>query len=119
MVRFKVMWSNLNPATPPIRQKESPMKMSDEALLKRLNVNPALRSRVESILLVVDDEMGTLQEADAAEMQLIEQMRKMGQESLQTWATGQAAKAAENVARQSKTWREGKKNSNGTAHLAK
>lgn len=95
------------------------MGMSDEALLNRLNGHPELRSRVESMLLVVDDEMGNLQEADAAEMQLIEQMRRMGQESLQAWATVQADKASKNAARESKTWREGKKNSNGTAHLAK
>ena len=95
------------------------MGMSDEALLNRLNGHPELRSRVESMLLVVDDEMGNLQEADAAEMQLIEQRRRMGQESLQAWAIGQATKAAESVAREDKTWREGKKNSNGTAPSAK
>lgn len=108
------------------------MGMSDEALLNRLNGHPELRSRVESMLLVVDDEMGNLQEADAAEMQLIEQMRRMGQESLQAWATGQAARALEGVAQESRSaspfatsggsghvWREGKKNSSGTAHLAK
>jgi len=95
------------------------MGMSDEALLNRLNEHPELRSRVESMLLVVDDEMGNLQEADAAEMQLIEQMRRMGQESLQAWASGQADKASASVARESKVWREGKKNSSGTAHLAK
>lgn len=50
------------------------MSLSDEALLEHLNKHPALRSRVESMLLFVADEMGELQEADAAEMQLIEQM---------------------------------------------
>lgn len=95
------------------------MGMSDEALLKRLNGHPELRSRIESMLLVVEDEMGNLQEADAAEMQLIEQMRRMGQESLQAWATVQAGKASEREAQESKTWREGKKNSSGTAHLEK
>jgi len=93
--------------------------MSDEALLNRLNGHPELRSRVESMLLVVEDEMGELQEADAAEMRLIEEMRRMGQESLQAWATGQEAKAAESVAQEGQTWRGGKKNSNGTVHLAK
>jgi hypothetical protein len=95
------------------------MGMSDEALLNHLNSHPALRSRVESMLLVVGDEMGNLQEADAAEMQLIEQMGRMGQESLQAWATGQADKAQESAARASGVFREGKKNSNGTAPLAK
>jgi len=95
------------------------MGMSDEALLNHLNVHPELRGRVESMLLVVMDEKGELQEADAAELRLIEEMRRMGQETLQAWATGQAAKAAEIVGQESGVWRGGKKNSNGTAHLAK
>ena len=95
------------------------MVMSDEALLSRLNEHPELRNRVESMLLIVEDEMGTLQEADAAEMRLIDEMRRMGQESLQAWATSQVSKASEIAAQESRTWREGKKNSNGTAPLAK
>ena len=95
------------------------MGMSDEALLNRLNEHPELRSRVETMLLVVEDEMGNLQEADAAEMRLIEEIRRMGQESLQAWATCQVGKASETAAQESRTWREGKKNSGGTAPLAK
>jgi len=66
------------------------MGMSDEVLLNHLNGHPELRIRVESMLLVVVDEKGELQEADAAELRLIEEMRRMGQETLQAWATGQA-----------------------------
>ncbi len=95
------------------------MGMSDEALVERLNGHPELRSRVESMLLVVDDEMGNLQEADAAEMRLIEEMRRMGQESLQAWASGQAVKASASVAGESQMWREGKKNFAGTVPSAK
>jgi membrane-bound ClpP family serine protease len=95
------------------------MQMSDETLLKRLNSHPALRGRVETMLRVVDDETGNLQEADAAELRLIEEMRRMGQESLQAWADGQVIKASKNAGQQSHTWREGKKNSSGTAHLEK
>ena len=95
------------------------MGLNDEVLLDRLNEHPGLRKQVESMLLVVSDEKGELQEADAAEMQLIEQMRRMGQESLQAWATGQAAKAAELAGQESGVWRGGKKNSSGTAPLVK
>jgi hypothetical protein len=94
------------------------MSLSDDALLERLNAHPKLRSRVEAMLLIVMDEMGTLQEADAAEMELIEQMRRMGQESLQAWATGQAVKATDSVG-QSGERRAGKKNSSGTVPLVK
>ncbi len=95
------------------------MSLSDEALLEHLNKHPELRSRVESMLLVVADEMGELQEADAAEMALIEQMRRMGQESLQAWARGQSIKAADDVGRENDVRRAGKKNSSGTAPLVK
>ena len=61
------------------------MGMSDEALLERLNEHPELRSRVESMLLIVGDEIGNLQEADAAELRLIEEMRRMGH-----WSGGQS-----------------------------
>jgi hypothetical protein len=93
------------------------MSLSDEALLEHLNKHPELRSRVESMLLVVADEMGELQEADAAEMALIEHMRRMGQESLQAWASGQAIKAADDIGFEDGVRRAGKKNSNGTALL--
>jgi len=118
-VRFKLMWNNLTTLPTILTRGERAMGMSDEALLNRLNGHPELRSRVESMLLVIDDEMGNLQEADAAEMRLIDEMRRMGQESLQAWATVQADKTSESTARESNAWREGKKNSNGTAHLAK
>ena len=72
-------------------------------------MHPELRSRVESMLLTVADERGELQEADAAELRLIEEIRRMGQASLQAWATRQAVKAAETVAQEGKAWREGKK----------
>jgi hypothetical protein len=94
------------------------MSLSDEALLEHLNKHPELRSRVESMLLVVADEMGELQEADAAEMALIEQMRRMGRASLQAWASDQANKAVDAMSLEDGVRRAGKKNSNGTAPLA-
>lgn len=86
------------------------MGLSDEALLEHLNKHAQLRNRVESMLLVVLDEKGELQEADAAELQLIEQMRRMGQDSLQAWASEQAIKAANQVGQESGVRRAGKKN---------
>jgi len=85
------------------------MRLSDEALLDRLNKHPQLRSRIESLLLVVLDEKSELQEADAVELQLIEQMRRMGQESLQAWASDQAVKAAAEIGQEGGVSRAGKK----------
>mgnify|MGYP001478917861 FL=1 len=87
------------------------MGLSDETFLDYLNKHPQLRSRFESLLLLVMDEKDELQEADAAELQLIEQMRRMGQESLQVWASEQVVKAAEQVEQENGVRRAGKKNS--------
>jgi len=40
------------------------------------------KSRIAALLAVVEDTQGTLKEADAAEMRLIEEIRGMGQGSL-------------------------------------
>ena len=95
------------------------MGMSNEVLLSMLDGQPELRSRIELLLLGIDDESGNLRTADAAEMYVIEQMKKMGHESLQAWALRQSNRVSESVERDGKTWRAGKKNSSGTPLMAK
>ena len=70
-------------------------------------------------LLAVEDEAGELREADAAEMLIIEEMRRMGQEALQAWAARQVDKTSKEFSQTGKpAWREGKKNCAGTPRLA-
>jgi hypothetical protein len=90
------------------------MQLSDEELLRRLSAHPHVRSRIESLLLVVEDEAGDLKEADAAEMRLIEEIRRMGQEAMEAWAARQVEKTAQEVSQAGGVWREGKKNCAGT-----
>ena len=52
--------------------------LSDEELVRRLEGHPQLRQRMESLLLAVEDEAGELREADAAELRVIDEMRRMG-----------------------------------------
>ena len=63
--------------------------LSDEAILRGLNANPQIKNRIASMLAVVEDAAGDLKEADAAEMRLIEEIRRMGQEAMQAWANRQ------------------------------
>lgn len=49
---------------------------SDEAILRGLNAHPQIKSRIASMLAVVEDAAGDLKEADAAEMRLIEEIRR-------------------------------------------
>ena len=93
-------------------------KLSDEEILRRLNANPQIKNRIASLLAVVENAAGDLKEADAAEMRLIEEIRRMGQEAMQAWANRQIEITEQEVRRGGQVQREGKKNSAGTPPLA-
>ena len=96
------------------------LQLSDDDLLRRLSAHPDLRNRVESLVLAVEDEAGELKEADAAEMRVIEEMRRMGQEALHAWAARQVDKTSKALRQTGgPVWREGKKNCAGTPRSAK
>jgi hypothetical protein len=92
--------------------------LSDEAILRGLNANPQIKSRIASLLAAVEDAAGDLKEADAAEMRLIEEIRRMGQEAMQAWANRQIEMTEQEVRRGGQVQREGKKNSAGIPPLA-
>lgn len=73
---------------------------------------------MESLLLAVEDEAGELRLADAAELRVIEEMRRTGQVALQAWARRQVDKTALEVSQGAGVWSEGKENSAGTPPLA-
>lgn len=90
----------------------------DERLLARLNKHPQLRGRVERLVDLVEDAGDDLRKADEAERRVIEEVRRLGQELLEGWAEGQVAKRADELEQTPGVWREGKKNSPGTAPSA-
>ena len=95
------------------------VNLSDEAILKGLNANPQIKSRIASMLAAVEDAAGDLKEADAAEMRMIEEIRRMGQEALQAWADRQVQRTEQELRQTGQVQREGKKNSTGTPPLAR
>lgn len=92
--------------------------LSDAEFVRRLGAHPELRSRMESLLLSVEDETGDLKTADAAEMRVIQEMRQTGQVALQSWAKRQVDKTSQELKQTAGVWSEGKKNSAGTPPLA-
>lgn len=92
--------------------------LSDEAILRGLNAHPQIKNRIASLLAAVEDAAGDLKEADAAEVRLIEEIRRMGQEAMQAWANRQVEKSEQEVRQRGDVKREGKKNSAGTPLLA-
>jgi len=93
-------------------------KLSDEAIMRGLNANPQIKRRIASLLAAVEDAAGDLKEADAAELRLIEEIRRMGQEAMQAWAERQVESSEQELRRGGQVQREGKKNSPGTPRLA-
>ena len=89
-------------------------KLSDEEILRGLNANPQIKDRIASLLAVVDDSAGDLKLADAAEMRLIEEIRRLGQEAMQAWAERQVERTEQELRGGGGAPREGRKNSAGT-----
>ena len=94
-------------------------KMSDEALLAFFESHPELRERMASIAGAVANLGGGLEEADAAEERLVEEMRLLGLEAMQGWALGRVGVTERETRLQAGMHRQGKKNSAGTRGSAR
>ena len=88
--------------------------MQKESLEERLRKHPALRARLEALLDMVEDESGQFERADDAEEFLISQLRSLGQEVLQDWATNEQQLVERHWDNRSGVAREQKKESTGT-----
>jgi hypothetical protein len=60
-----------------------------KSLEERLNRHPELKTKIESLLSVVENAEGDLLKANEAEQRMIEEIRQLGQVALQGWATRQ------------------------------
>ena len=67
----------------------STLTVDQQLLLKGLESHPKLMSRFLSILSLAEepDENGRIRSVDEIESMLIEQVRQLGQESLESWAS--------------------------------
>lgn len=91
--------------------------MEDTAeLVRRLERHPHLKERIKALLNVAENSSGLLERADDAEEALIVEVRKMGNELLQTWASTQA-KRKEAAARDKALIGHSKKNCTGNLAL--
>lgn len=95
-------------------QSKTP-RADKQTLEERLAQHPALRTKIESLLSVVENASGDLIQADDAEQAVIEEIRSIGQASLEDWAeqTHEAARLRF-IQAHPKAHRSRKKNSTGT-----
>jgi len=93
--------------------------MQKESLEERLRNHPALRARLEALLDMVEDESGQFERADDAEEFLISQLRSLGQEVLQEWATNEQLQVEQHWDKRPGVARKQKKDSSGTPPSAR
>lgn len=93
--------------------------LSDEALLAFLQSHPGFRDRLTSIVAAVGNTDGDLDEADAAEERLIEELRLLGREALRDWAEKRVEATERDARRLTGIHRQGKKNSAGIRNSAR
>ena len=97
------------------------MAMTDKEFFEELESHPELKNRFKEVLSIAankGENLVTL--ADAAELEVISQMRKLGNETLQEWATTEAVRVALSVKEQLPSAKKHiKKNSGGTPSTEK
>jgi hypothetical protein len=87
-------------------------------LVAFLRKHPDFRNRFASIISAVKNAEGDLDEADAAEERLVEEMRHLGREALRGWAEKRVEVTEQEIRQQPSLHRQGKKNSAGTRNSA-
>jgi len=95
------------------------MSRKPPSLEERHDAHPHLKARIDALVAIVEDGEGEVKRADEAERRVIEELRRLGHEALQGWASGQEAEQAAAVRAQAGVCGQGKKNSTGTRRLAR
>lgn len=98
-----------------LTKEEGPMSgRKRRSIDERLQDNPVLRKRLESILDLAENAHGEFNTADEAEERAIEELRRLGNELLQEWAVNQEKRAVDDLGKSGdRPVGHGKKNSTG------
>ena len=94
--------------------QESNETLRASRLAARLAQYPELRARFEEILAVAENERADANTADEAEERAVEQVRRLGQELMQSWAERKHQRVISEYDARTDYRRKGKKNSTGT-----
>ena len=93
------------------KEDEAGMKCNagEERFLERLRQHPELLARFESIVELVHSTEGPLKTADQVEELLIQELRQLGNASMNQWATQSEARVSDELKTQDQTVRSRKK----------
>lgn len=93
--------------------------LEEQAIVaKQLVKHPKLFERFKNMLAIVDNDDEGIIKADTAEQQIIDEIRQLGKDMMQSWAEKQSEKVSKNYKNKTKNIKHnGKKNCIGTPHL--
>ena len=78
-------------------KKNSPLSQQELQLIQRLREHPDLMERFQSILEISANTQGPLKRADEIEALLIEEMRRLGNTTMGSWAASAEQRLAEQL----------------------
>jgi hypothetical protein len=87
---------------------EKPLVSKQPSLEERLKEYPELKTKIETMLAIIENAGGDVEQAAEAERRIIEELRQMGNEVLHGWASS-ATENGRGVRRQAGGESEGKK----------
>lgn len=76
--------------------------LTDQELMEKLRTYPELKERFKEIVRIVENSKGETTLADDAEERVIEELRGLGHDALQSWAIRQAEQASARIVKQKK-----------------
>ena len=98
---------------------EKPLVSKQPSLEERLKEYPELKTKIESMLAIIENAGGDVEKAAEAERRIIEELRQMGNEVLHSWARRQQQKKGEEYDTKPGVNRKEKKSSTGTPDWGK
>jgi hypothetical protein len=100
-------------------ESEKPFVINQPSLEERLKEYPELKTKIESMLAIIENAGGDVEKAAEAERRIIEELRQMGNEVLHGWARRQQQKKGEEYDTKPGVNRKEKKSSTGTPEWGK
>ncbi len=98
---------------------EKPLVSKQPSLEERLKEYPELKTKIETMLDIIENAGGDVEKAAAAERRIIEELRQMGNEVLHSWAGRQQQKMEVEYDAKPGVNRKEKKSSTGTRDWGK
>jgi hypothetical protein len=95
------------------------LSQEDKELLSQLNRQPNLKKRIRSILSIAADNGEGIVKADEAEGRIIEEVRRLGNETLTEWAVSRIEQSEASLPSDDNISRSGQKKFVGTARSVK